>query len=232
MCIIFWWNLIHIGKTTWKRRFFTLKQNLLSRTAVRTEASSRFVNEDVYLPTSTLAQAGVVGVGLHLNKQGLNPIPGLDGAIETYRNQVQYNQYQKVGKESWEQLTENNRLAALYRLKIQPNYPPEYTRLKETKSIITINGITIDKDDPVNLLEYSGGPGSVLGIGKTKIPLHCGQTRNRCPNPDDTDRFRIVFEQPVRLQDIPKCNEIIIEKPKPPKKRRRNKKKKVSKPRF
>jgi hypothetical protein len=59
---------------------FIANQNLLSRTAVKTEASygagygGGALNEGIYLPTSTLAQVAVQGwTGTHLNKQGLNP---------------------------------------------------------------------------------------------------------------------------------------------------------------
>ena len=62
---------------------FTLKQNLLSSSGVRTQASSGLdasnvlrsfggiLNDGVYLPTSTIAQAGVNAFGVHLNKQGM-----------------------------------------------------------------------------------------------------------------------------------------------------------------
>ena len=76
---------------------FTLKQNLLSRIAAKTEASfgpayggfskevaqgsgevdftkgNGFVNEGIYTPLSTIAQASVGFLGTHLNKQGLDP---------------------------------------------------------------------------------------------------------------------------------------------------------------
>ena len=67
--------------------FFT-KQNLLSRTAVRTQASTGLSNEGAYTPLSTLAQASVSAFGLHFNKQGLNPIPGTPGSLTTYSNVV------------------------------------------------------------------------------------------------------------------------------------------------
>ena len=51
---------------------FIAKQNLLSRTGVKTQASG-FVNDGVYLPTSTIAQVGVNPFGTHLLKQGLDP---------------------------------------------------------------------------------------------------------------------------------------------------------------
>ena len=51
---------------------FIAKQQLLSRTAVRTQTSG-ILNEFAYSPLNTLAQAGVVAFGGHLNKQGINP---------------------------------------------------------------------------------------------------------------------------------------------------------------
>jgi hypothetical protein len=50
---------------------FIAKQQLLSRTAVRTQASGKELNEGIYNPLSTIAQAGGVAFGTHLNKQSL-----------------------------------------------------------------------------------------------------------------------------------------------------------------
>lgn len=160
---------------------FLAKQTLLSRTAVRTEASG-ILNEDFYSPTSTLAQAGVSAFGLHFNKQGLNPIPGSIGSLETYQQTVQYDQYDRMNNNYSYNNLSNNRLVALYRVKVVKDLPSA-----------NLNGIKIDRDDDVNLLEYTGGPGSILGIGNTKIKLYCGGTRNRIANPKDTDRYDIDF---------------------------------------
>lgn len=51
---------------------FIAKQNVLSQTAVRTQTTDG-ANEGIYSPLNTLAQAGVVELGGHLNKQGVNP---------------------------------------------------------------------------------------------------------------------------------------------------------------
>jgi len=51
---------------------FIAKQQLLSRTAVRTQTSG-ILNEGVYSPLNTLAEAGLVAFGGHLKKQGINP---------------------------------------------------------------------------------------------------------------------------------------------------------------
>jgi hypothetical protein len=52
---------------------YTVKQNILSRTSVQTQASPTAFNNGIYLPTSTVAQAGVNALGIHLNKQGIDP---------------------------------------------------------------------------------------------------------------------------------------------------------------
>jgi len=67
---------------------FTVKQNLLSRLSVRTQASPRLVNEGLYTPLSTLLQAIGTPIGIHVNKQGLNPFGGGLG-IRTYLDVVQ-----------------------------------------------------------------------------------------------------------------------------------------------
>jgi hypothetical protein len=121
---------------------FVAKQNLLSRTAVRTQASGFLLNEGAYTPISTLLQAGGVAFGLHVNKQGLNPFDGL-GSIGKYEDNVQRG---------------SNRLEALYGTKIF---------LDDSISYAVI-GSTINSSI-VNVLSYKGGPGSILGIGNTNI---------------------------------------------------------------
>jgi hypothetical protein len=67
---------------------FTAKQNLLSRTSVKTEASKGAgyggggVNQGVYLPTSTILQAGVGFTGTHLNLLGIDPSSPISGVVE------------------------------------------------------------------------------------------------------------------------------------------------------
>jgi hypothetical protein len=119
---------------------FVAKQNLLSRTAVRTQASGKLLNEGVYTPLSTLIEAGGVAFGLHVNKQGLNPFGGI-GGINTYSDLINPN----LGFVTSIKNVNVNRLVSFYNLNIkQLNL------------------------DPI-LYQYGGGPGSVLGIGKTII---------------------------------------------------------------
>ena len=79
---------------------FTAKQNLLSRTATRTQASG-ILNEGIYTPLSTLAQAGVNAFGIHLSKQT---------TVFNYSDVVTKNQSET-----------NNRLVNLYETKITKN---------------------------------------------------------------------------------------------------------------
>ena len=116
--------------------FFVAKQQLLSRTAVRTQTSN-VLNEGIYSPLNTLLQAGVNFGGVHLNKQGINPF-ATTGAYSNNDNLYGV-------KITPEQLKEENRLVQIY----------------STKTII--------KNDSPDVLSYSGGPGSILGVGKTNI---------------------------------------------------------------
>jgi hypothetical protein len=81
-----------------KGLLYTAKENLLSRTSVKTEASKGIayaggaLNAGVYTPLSTLAQAGVGFTGTRLNRMGIDPT-GLIGplSINKYEDVVREN---------------------------------------------------------------------------------------------------------------------------------------------
>ena len=128
--------------------FFVAKQNLLSRIAVRTQASG-ILNEGVYTPLSTLAEAGVVSIGGHVLKQGLNPfdLTGVGSTnLSLYGNVVTNQQSPSLNR-----LVQLNN-AIFIDQQASPDISP-YTR-----------GFIYN--DGLNVLSYSGGPGSILGIGK------------------------------------------------------------------
>ena len=129
---------------------FTIKQNLLSRMAVRTQSSTGLLNEGIYTPLSTLTEAGGVAFGLHVNKQGLNPFGGV-GGISTYSDTIRL-----ATNESF--FDSHDRLAVLYGYKI----------LNDESTLYFLNGIKVDSGR-ANILSYRGGPGSILGIGNTNI---------------------------------------------------------------
>ena len=119
--------------------FFTGKQLLLSRTNVKTQASPIAFNNGIYLPTSTIAQAGVNALGVHLNKQGIDPT-GLI-AKKGILTQPRYIEFQSDIKD-----IATNRLLELKNQKLD----------------------TIGNEDTI-IAKYDGGPGSILGIGRTKL---------------------------------------------------------------
>ena len=88
-------------------------------------------------------QAGVVALGTHLNKQGINPF-AQTGAY-AYDNQSLYFNKVKANPNDPEGSTNTNRLVEIY----------------NTKQ-------SLKNDDP-NVRSYPGGPNSDLGAGKTNI---------------------------------------------------------------
>jgi hypothetical protein len=158
--------------------FFTLKQNLLSRTSVRTQASTGpsyggatgGVNQGIYTPLSTLAQAGVGFTGTHLNLLGLDPSSPMLGVVDggLFPN-LGLNRYSDVVKFS--QNAKNNRLVGLYQVKTlqDPTFIPE-----------GLKGSYAVSDDII--LSYGGGPNSILGIGKTNILFADQRTGLNNPN--------------------------------------------------
>jgi hypothetical protein len=171
---------------------FTAKQNLLSRTAVPAQGGTpqapKLFNEGSYTPLSTLAQAGVVALGTHLNKQG-NPFADT-GVFSTNPN-LYFNKVVESNK------AEKNTFF------LSDIFTP--TTGDDTSGIInfgTINNLQQGKgttsttlsgefanrltnlwytrqylnEDIVDILSYSGGPGSTLGIGKTNIKFARGNS--------------------------------------------------------
>mgnify|MGYP003662688626 CR=1 FL=1 len=177
---------------------FIGNQNLLSRTSVMTEASygwgygrnkePNFITGKgggalpggIYLPSSTLAQAAVNFTGTHLNLMGIDPtspsgvtgnssgISGLFGdgpglGLRTYSmamadklqvdedvpdaggNQLPLLNLEVGGGGAVSALTGLNRLVRIF----------------DSKQNVV-------KNDP-DVIVYNGGPGSILGIGKTRI---------------------------------------------------------------
>jgi hypothetical protein len=145
---------------------FLAKQNLLSRIGTKTEASKGLgyaggaLNEGVYTPLSTIGQALVGFAGTHLNKQGLDPTGLFPGAS--------INKYQEVISENQLIIPDdyiNNRLINLIPKPLNTN-PFQSTGIL----VSLLKGYSVNPPyDPSTLIEYGGGPGSVLGIGKTKI---------------------------------------------------------------
>jgi hypothetical protein len=180
---------------------FAAKQNILSLTGVKTQASG-IMNEGIYLPTSTILQAGGNAFGVHLNKQGLNPFRstspsegGLSRLFE-FTGPLGLPTYAQTVKP--EQEKQDNRLVQLanWKLKINTNpallgpTPGNINELAQANltspllgstSIIFQNPTTtrttyvqirrspLISSQEGEILQYAGGPQSLLGVGKTTI---------------------------------------------------------------
>lgn len=145
---------------------FIAKQELLSNSNVRTQAGG-ILNQGVYTPLSTLAQAGIVAFGGHLNKQGIDPTGLSPLSLRTYLDVAN----PKAGAAFSLKATNNNRLINLFQVKME-NLP------FAGKSSLVPNNIA---DLPSNILSYRGGPGSILGVGTTNIKF--GDQRTGINNP-------------------------------------------------
>ena len=182
---------------------FRTKQNLLSRTSVKTEASKGLgygmgaINQGIYNPLNTIAQAGVVAGGGHLNFLGIDGTAktGIEepGLIQNLLNKIGIedgagiNTYSSILKNQTE---DNNRLVLLASSIFPeprtdtgipnqerssnptlPELPTVFNKLlpQGIKSVNLPDTPGYRLNDGNNVVSYKGGPGAVLGIGKTNI---------------------------------------------------------------
>jgi len=140
---------------------FIAKQQILERqNVVAPGAPNR-----IYNPAGTVAQAGVLGIGYHLNKQGLDPFARgyFNGGKEGYyyftkeRNNIDES---VIGGE--------NRLVLLYNTKQIKT--PKPLDISTGKILYNIS------DNNQSLFSYAGGPNSVGGFGKTNIRIISDRT--------------------------------------------------------
>lgn len=185
---------------------FIAKQNLLSRTAVATEASISAgygnnpskelawtkapINQGIYTPLSTLLQAGIGFTGTHLNLLGINPFTPMTGVVQGgFLPGLGLVRYEDVvrGETRLTKRVVNKKKIPIYEERSVPafgDYAP--APIKGYKTEKTVTKIPVgqyenrllylwEKDMVVTdnaggtILTYSGGPGSILGVGKTRI---------------------------------------------------------------
>ena len=179
---------------------FIAKQNLLSRTSVQTEASTgagyggNFVNQGVYLPSSTLAQAGVGFTGTHLNLFGIDPSSPMAGITQTSLSSLFFNKSDSepiltLGLNRYGDIVKEANNKDFNPPKDKKDFQKEGFRLSPTDIGPNLSIIS-SKDQPSkysnrllkfwdkkqvvknidhNIQTYPGGPGSILGVGDTYI---------------------------------------------------------------
>ena len=142
---------------------FTAKENLLSRTDVKTEAST--TAGAIYTPLSTLGQAAIGLAGGHLNLLGLDPTGLSSSPKDPGLSVPKYYDYITNKINTGEKF---NRLTSL-----------SDTSFEEVKigNKLTLFPNGRNTSEPT-FMEYGGGPGSILGIGKTRLKFATNSTRN------------------------------------------------------
>ena len=145
---------------------FTVKQNVLSRSAVNIKATSGDttnlqtnklpLNNGIYLPTSTILQAAANPLGGHLLKQGINPFANTNNVANGNILSTGFGPSLPLSQPLYlDTVAQNERQ--------NPNLPPT------SRLIQFLDKNQKSKDTSDILYEYSGGPGSTLGVGKTII---------------------------------------------------------------
>lgn len=143
---------IHVGRdlkrvakffATTQGILFTANQQVLSQASVRPTMYKTLLqggpglNDAVYLPTSTLAQVAVSGIGGHLLKQGVNPFPSSNPWDPNIKNRPTY----------------------------LSSFGSSKSPIRDLYAKFAGQGTLVGS----TLYDYAGGPGSVLGVGKTTI---------------------------------------------------------------
>jgi hypothetical protein len=152
---------------------FIAKQELLERQGVDVVDG---INR-IYNPLGTIAQAGVLSIGYHLNKQGFNVFRRgyLSGGTDGYFKVTKLNDEVNI-----------NRLTGLFNTNKQQKFD----------DILPISeyGLNTTPNSQI-LFSYGGGPGSILGIGKTNIRLWNSTSNVKIP----LERSTISFSRTIPL---------------------------------
>ena len=179
-----------------KGLLFTAKMNLLSRMAPKTIATQGggyaggLVNQGVYLPLGLAAQTGLSFTGTHTNTFGVNPFsPG-------QQRPSLAKQISSLGLVQYEKAI----------LGVGGNGERLIGGLVSPLANLYEDKIIIKSPDP-NVVEYGGGPGAPLGIGKTQIrysSISYGQNRTGDNNPlavTDKEYFYVGLRPNSRTLD-------------------------------
>ena len=178
---------------------FIAKQNVLSRNNVKTEGSFGVgyagggLNQGLYLPVGTLAQTAVAPIATGAtNLFGLNPFTdnsalAINDNVDSRTGSGGINGYFGVvnAQNNISNDATTNRLYKILDGVITG------TQQETVGGKITLNPGGSNR----NILEYGGGPKSVLGVGKTRIPFADQRTGQQ--NPSLTSGEKSFFNNPT-----------------------------------
>lgn len=192
---------------------FSTKQDLLSRTASPaqggTKQAPKLFNEGKYLTISTLSQVGSVAFGTHLNKQG-DPFAST-GVFSTNPN-LYFNKVvesNKAGENTFflsSTIANTKPIDIINDILVFNNNP--------SNSTITATGNFANRladlwytrqylnEDIVNILSYSGGPGSTLGVGQTFIKFARGNNSGQDVRTNVLVNTQQLFPQNTNVLDF------------------------------
>ena len=179
------------------------------------------LNQGIYTPLSTIVQAGVGYSGLHLNLLGINPFTPMTGIVQGgFLPGIGLVRYEDVvrGKTRLTKTIEVDKVIT------PPPSRNSRASFDGSNSYRNTNKITVKEKQKVpigqyenrliylwekdmtntdnaggTVLTYSGGPGSVLGIGKTKIKF--ADQRTGLNNPLSSTEFKYFYEGGNRLHE-------------------------------
>lgn len=180
---------------------FVAKQELLSRLAVRTQASTGPFNDGIYNPINTLFEAGVVALGQHVNKQGLLINSGPQYLAPSTIEKV-------IGNDEDPFSFANSSM--------QTSLAPNINRLVNILGESISSRFIGENSSYANINSYLGGPGSFLGIGKTYIKLATNQKGAPLSvldstSPNTWDAYNIATFTPIQNNPILSNNDSIVD---------------------
>lgn len=180
------------------------------------------LNQGIYTPLSTIVQAGVGYSGLHLNLLGINPFTPMTGIVQGgFLPGIGLVRYEDVVRGE----TRLTKTIEVDKWIVNPKPPKSVPKLEGGSSLGGSNKIKVKEKQKVpigqyenrliylwgkdmtntdnaggTVLTYSGGPGSVLGIGKTKIKF--ADQRTGLNNPLSSTQFKYFYKGGERLHEF------------------------------
>ena len=181
------------------------------------------LNQGIYTPLSTLLQAGVGWTGTHLNTFGINPFTPMTGVVnggflpglgivryeDVVRGETRLTK--RIDVEKW--IPDPSKPPSVPKYAGTDIFPGAAKNIKVVeKQRVPIGeyenrliylwekDMTNTKNAGGNILEYAGGPGSILGIGKTKIQFGDRQ-RTGINNPLSTTDSIYFYKGGIKLHE-------------------------------